>query len=42
MVIIDKLDTRSNWATEEFSNLAIKSGKLIKRFIRTMTTLSKK
>ncbi len=42
MVITDKLDTKGGWAAEEFSNLAIRSGKLIKRFIQTMTTLSKK
>ena len=31
----------NNWASEEFGNLAINCGRLIKRFIKTMITLSK-
>lgn len=33
---------RKSWAYEEFNNLAIDCGRLIKRFINTMATLSKK
>lgn len=42
MTTLENFNNRNNWVYEEFNNLAIDCGRLIKRFIKTMVTISEK